>query len=88
MRADSWSSDGMPHMGDRAVQLVDLHGDVVATVPIADGGAEAMWSRLRMFRTDEFGNPVATSPTWRVRSSRMVSWSRISASRAWCLASL
>ncbi|MCG2798357.1 MAG: hypothetical protein L6367_07435 [Cellulomonas sp.] len=43
--------------GGRVVQLVDLHGDVVGTVPIADGASTATWSGLVLQRTDEFGNP-------------------------------
>ncbi|WP_448062210.1 RHS repeat-associated core domain-containing protein [Cellulomonas hominis] len=41
--------------GDRELQLVDLHGDVVATVPVADGAAEADWAGLAMMSFDEFG---------------------------------
>lgn len=44
--------------GGRVVQLVDLHGDVVATLPVADGASEATWSGLVYFRADEFGNAV------------------------------
>ena len=44
--------------GGRVVQLVDLHGDVVGTLPVADGAAEAPWSGLECFRADEFGNAV------------------------------
>ncbi len=45
--------------GGRELQLVDLHGDVVGTLPIADGAEEASWAGLSLSRTDEFGNPVA-----------------------------
>lgn len=45
--------------GDRELQLVDLHGDVVGTLPIADGAAEATWAGLEFSRTDEFGKPVS-----------------------------
>lgn len=44
--------------GGRVVQLVDLHGDVVGTLPIADGATQATWSGLEYFRADEFGNAV------------------------------
>ena len=44
--------------GDRVVQLVDLHGDVVGTLPIADGAAQGTWEGLVFSRSDEFGNPV------------------------------
>ncbi len=44
--------------GGRVVQLVDLHGDVVGTLPVADGATEATWSGLAYFRADEFGNGV------------------------------
>ena len=44
--------------GGRVVNLVDLHGDVVGTVPIADGASVATWSGLTFSRTDEFGVPV------------------------------
>lgn len=43
--------------GDREIQLVDLHGDIVATLPIADGAAEATWAGLRFTSFDEFGVP-------------------------------
>lgn len=45
--------------GGRELQLVDLHGDVVGTLPIADGAVEASWVGLSFSRADEFGNPVA-----------------------------
>lgn len=44
--------------GDRELQLVDLHGDVVGTLPVADGATEAAWLALRLLRSDEFGNPT------------------------------
>ena len=44
--------------GDRELQLVDLHGDVAATLPIGDDAPDADWGGLRMQRADEFGNPV------------------------------
>ncbi|WP_199423903.1 polymorphic toxin-type HINT domain-containing protein [Actinotalea solisilvae] len=44
--------------GDRELQLVDLHGDVVGTLPIADGAAQATSEALRLTRNDEFGNPL------------------------------
>ncbi|MCB2176145.1 MAG: hypothetical protein KQH57_10090 [Actinomycetales bacterium] len=43
--------------GDAVVQLVDLHGDVVGTVPIADNADQATWEALTLQRTDEFGAP-------------------------------
>ncbi|MBW0254839.1 DNRLRE domain-containing protein [Cellulomonas sp. PS-H5] len=47
--------------GGRVIQLVDLHGDVVGTVPVADGAAAATWSEIRFMRSDEFGNPLPMS---------------------------
>jgi hypothetical protein len=41
--------------GQRELQLVDLHGDVVATLPIADGADQATWSGLAFTSFDEFG---------------------------------
>ena len=43
--------------GGRVLQLVDLHGDVTATLPIADGASAATWSSLQFTSFDEFGNP-------------------------------
>lgn len=43
--------------GDRVLQLVDLHGDVTATVPIADEATTATWTELRFTSFDEFGVP-------------------------------
>jgi RHS repeat-associated protein len=41
--------------GDRELQLVDLHGDIVATLPIADGADTATWTGLAFTSFDEFG---------------------------------
>lgn len=41
--------------GDRELQLVDLHGDIIATVPVADGAPVAQWEGLRFTSFDEFG---------------------------------
>jgi RHS repeat-associated protein len=41
--------------GQRELQLVDLHGDIVATLPIADGADQATWSGLAFTSFDEFG---------------------------------
>lgn len=41
--------------GDRELQLVDLHGDIVATLPIGDGAATATWTGLAFTSFDEFG---------------------------------
>lgn len=43
--------------GDRVLQLVDLHGDVTATLPIPDGAGEASWTQVRVQDFDEFGAP-------------------------------
>lgn len=43
--------------GDRELQLVDLHGDIVATLPIADTEPSAQWAGLRFTSFDEFGVP-------------------------------
>ncbi|TWH72141.1 intein/RHS repeat-associated protein [Modestobacter roseus] len=42
--------------GARVLQLVDLHGDVMTTVPIRDGEATADWAGLKHQAADEFGN--------------------------------
>ncbi|WP_176832364.1 RICIN domain-containing protein [Geodermatophilus sp. DSM 45219] len=51
--------------GDRVLQLIDLHGDVMATLPIRDGAASGDWAGLRHQAADEFGNPtdLATGAT-------------------------
>jgi len=41
--------------GDRELQLVDLHGDIIATVPVADSAPVAQWEGLRFTSFDEFG---------------------------------
>lgn len=41
--------------GDRELQLVDLHGDIIATVPVADSAPVAQWEGLRSTSFDEFG---------------------------------
>jgi RHS repeat-associated protein len=43
--------------GDREIQVVDLHGDIVATIPVADDAAQATWSGMRFTSFDEFGVP-------------------------------
>ena len=48
--------------GGRVLQLIDLHGDVIARVSIADGGVEAQWQLLRFSKFDEFGNYVSLTP--------------------------
>ncbi|MFC0643992.1 RHS repeat-associated core domain-containing protein [Cellulomonas phragmiteti] len=47
--------------GDRVLQLVDLHGDVVGTVPIGEGAQRASWQELRFVSYDEFGAPQPLS---------------------------
>ncbi|WP_197058340.1 RHS repeat-associated core domain-containing protein [Modestobacter caceresii] len=42
--------------GARVLQLIDLHGDVMTTVPIRDGEGAADWTGLRHQAADEFGN--------------------------------
>lgn len=44
--------------GERVLQLIDLHGDVTATVPVADGAIQATWTGLAFVAFDEFGNPL------------------------------
>ncbi|GAB3364202.1 polymorphic toxin-type HINT domain-containing protein [Modestobacter lapidis] len=45
--------------GDRVLQLIDLHGDVMTTLPIPDGPtATADWGAVRHKAADEFGNPT------------------------------
>lgn len=41
--------------GNRELQLVDLHGDIVATVPVIDAELVANWEGLRFTSFDEFG---------------------------------
>lgn len=48
--------------GGRLLQMVDLHGDVIARVPCTDGEAEAQWQLLRFSKFDEFGNYVSLTP--------------------------
>lgn len=43
--------------GERVLQLVDLHGDIVGTLPIADGSTAATWTSLQLTSFDEFGVP-------------------------------
>jgi len=43
--------------GERILQLVDLHGDITATLPIADDATEASWTEARFTSFDKFGNP-------------------------------
>ena len=47
--------------GGRVLQIVDLHGDVVGTLPVDDGASAASWSALRLSSFDEFGNPAPMS---------------------------
>jgi RHS repeat-associated protein len=54
--------------GDRILQLVDLHGDVMTTVPIRDGESTADWTALRHQAADEYGNPTDLT-TGTVRAS-------------------
>jgi RHS repeat-associated protein len=49
--------------GGRVLQLVDLHRDIVGTIPIADDESEATWSELVLRRYDEFGNTIALGPS-------------------------
>ena len=44
--------------GGRVLQLIDLHGDLMSTLPIADGAATATWTGLKHKAADEFGNPT------------------------------
>jgi RHS repeat-associated protein len=44
--------------GERILQLTDLHGGVMTTLPIADGQDVATWSEIRHFAADEYGNPT------------------------------
>lgn len=44
--------------GARVLQLIDLHGDVMTTVPIRDGETVADWTALAHQTADEFGNPT------------------------------
>jgi RHS repeat-associated protein len=44
--------------GARELQLVDLHGDVMGTLPIRDGADTADWTALQYKAADEFGNPT------------------------------
>ncbi|TKJ19010.1 DNRLRE domain-containing protein [Blastococcus sp. CCUG 61487] len=42
--------------GDQVLQLIDLHGSVMTTLPIRDGENTADWTGLRHQTADEFGN--------------------------------
>ena len=42
--------------GARVLQLIDLHGDVMTTLPIRDGENTADWTALKHQTADEFGN--------------------------------
>jgi RHS repeat-associated protein len=44
--------------GARVLQLIDLHGDVMTTLPIQDGQSTADWTGLALQTADEFGNPT------------------------------
>ena len=44
--------------GDRVLQLIDLHGDVMTTLPIRVGESTADWTATRHRAADEFGNPT------------------------------
>jgi RHS repeat-associated protein len=44
--------------GERLLYLTDLRGDVMGTLPIADGASEATWTSLSYRAADEFGNPT------------------------------
>jgi RHS repeat-associated protein len=44
--------------GARLLQLIDMHGDVMTTLPIRDGEQTADWAALRHQTSDEFGNPT------------------------------
>jgi RHS repeat-associated protein len=44
--------------GGRVLQLIDLHGDVMTTLPIADGQTTADFTGLAHRAADEYGNPT------------------------------
>ena len=44
--------------GGRTLQLVDLHGDIMTTLTIADGSTTGDWTTVRHRTDDEFGNPI------------------------------
>lgn len=54
--------------GARVLQLVDLHGDIMTTLPIRDGESTADWAALKHQTSDEFGNPTDLAPGGRVVS--------------------
>jgi hypothetical protein len=56
--------------GARVLQLVDLHGDVMTTVPIRDGESTADRTALRHQAADEFGNATNLTPARRSRHRR------------------
>jgi len=51
--------------GSRVLQLVDLHGDVTTTIPIADGATVASFAALATYTSDEYGNPTTSSTAGR-----------------------
>ncbi|UOY03790.1 RHS repeat protein [Blastococcus sp. PRF04-17] len=44
--------------GGVELQLIDLHGDVMTTLPIHEEETEAAWDEVRQQAADEFGNPT------------------------------
>lgn len=44
--------------GQRVLQLVDLHGDVMGTLPINDGQTAAAYDQLALQAADEYGVPT------------------------------
>lgn len=55
--------------GGRVLQLIDLHGDVMTTLPIRDGESTADWTALRHQTADEFGNPTDLTTGGRISST-------------------
>ena len=60
--------------GGLSVQLVDLHGDVVGTIPVASKDVAATWSGLVLARFDAFGAPVPLSGGASVNAPPRYGW--------------
>ncbi|WP_157519524.1 RHS repeat-associated core domain-containing protein [Modestobacter sp. Leaf380] len=54
--------------GARVLQLIDLQGSVMTTLPIADGASAATWAGIRHQTADEYGTPTDLT-TGRARTS-------------------
>ena len=58
--------------GGRMVQLIDLHGDLMGTIAVANGSAVATWASMQNYAADEFGNVTALTTGGRQASAGQV----------------